>query len=84
MLLRQLAAMHVIKLNLEQFYFNVLQLTICMKYDESMMYWCCNCFFGMVTNSAMVSTLIAHCQWEDETVRERTGQWPPALICLSW
>ena len=23
--------------------------------------------------SAMMSTLTTHCQWEDETVRERTG-----------
>ena len=28
-------------------------------------------------NSAMMSTLTAHCQWEDETVRERTGH-PPS------
>jgi len=27
-------------------------------------------------NSAMMSTLTAHCQWEDETVRERTGHKP--------
>ena len=26
-----------------------------------------------VANSAMMSTLTAHFQWEDETVRERTG-----------
>jgi len=25
----------------------------------------------------MMSTLTAHCQWEDETVRERTGH-PPS------
>ena len=29
-----------------------------------------------VANSAMMSTLTTHCQWEDETVRERTGH-PP-------
>src|SRR6218665_1761180 len=28
-------------------------------------------------NSAMMSTLTAHCQWEDDTVRERTGH-PPS------
>src|SRR6218665_1225974 len=32
------------------------------------------CFLG---NSAMMSTLTAHYQWEDETVRERTGH-PPS------
>ena len=26
-----------------------------------------------IANSAMMSTLIAHCQWDDETVGERTG-----------
>jgi len=31
-----------------------------------------------LANSAMMSTLTAHCQWEDETVRERTGH-PPAF-----
>jgi len=30
-----------------------------------------------LVNSAMMSTLTAHCQWEDETVRERTGH-PPS------
>ena len=30
-----------------------------------------------LANSAMMSTLIAHCQWEDETVRERIGH-PPS------
>ena len=30
-----------------------------------------------LANSAMTSTLIAHCQWEDETVSERTGH-PPS------
>src|SRR6218665_2480318 len=30
-----------------------------------------------LANSAMMSPLTAHCQWEDETVRERTGQ-PPS------
>jgi len=30
-----------------------------------------------LANSAMMSTLTAHCQWEDETVRERTGH-PPS------
>jgi len=25
-----------------------------------------------LANSAMMSTLTAHCQWEDETVREKT------------
>jgi len=28
-------------------------------------------------NSAMMSTLTAHCQWKDETVRERTD-YPPS------
>jgi len=27
-----------------------------------------------LANSAMMSTLTVHCQWEDETVRDRTGQ----------
>ena len=31
------------------------------------------------SNSSMMSTLTVHCQWEDETMRERTG--PPALVC---
>ena len=26
-----------------------------------------------LTNSTMMSTLTAHCQWEDETVRKRAG-----------
>jgi len=26
-----------------------------------------------LANSALMSTLTAHCQWEDEMVRERTG-----------
>src|SRR6218665_1535426 len=26
-----------------------------------------------IANSAMMSTLTVHCQWEDEMVRERTG-----------
>jgi len=30
-----------------------------------------------LANSAMMSTLTAHCQWEDETVRESTGH-PPS------
>ena len=30
-----------------------------------------------LTNSAMMSTLIVHCQWEDETVGKRTGH-PPS------
>ena len=30
-----------------------------------------------LANSAMMSTLTAHCQWEDETARERTGH-PPS------
>ena len=30
-----------------------------------------------LANSAMTSTLTVHCQWEDETVRERTGH-PPS------
>ena len=29
-----------------------------------------------LANSAMMSTLIVHCQWEDEMVRERTGHTP--------
>src|SRR6218665_1071270 len=29
-------------------------------------------------NLAVMSTLTAHCQWEDETVRERTGH-PPSF-----
>jgi len=32
--------------------------------------------FAPLTNSAMASTLTGHCQWEDETVRERTGRLP--------
>ena len=28
-------------------------------------------------NSAMMSTLTGHCQWEDKTARERTGH-PPS------
>jgi len=32
---------------------------------------------GPLANSATMSTLTAHCQWEDETVSERTGQ-PPS------
>src|SRR6218665_2531007 len=31
----------------------------------------------LLVNSALMSTLIAHCQREDETVRQRTGH-PPA------
>jgi len=27
----------------------------------------------LLANSAMMSTLTAHCQWEDETAREMTG-----------
>src|SRR6218665_671137 len=30
-----------------------------------------------LANSVMMSTLTTHCQWEDETVRERTGH-PPS------
>jgi len=30
-----------------------------------------------ITNSAIISTLTAHCQWEDEAARERTGN-PPS------
>jgi len=30
-----------------------------------------------LANSAMMSTLTAHCQWEEETVRERIGR-PPS------
>src|SRR6218665_2474715 len=30
-----------------------------------------------LANSAMMSTLTAHCQWDDETMRERTG-YPPS------
>ena len=30
-----------------------------------------------LANSAMMSTLTAHCQWEDDMVRERTGH-PPS------
>jgi len=30
-----------------------------------------------IANSAMMSTLNVHCQWEDEMVRERTGH-PPS------
>jgi len=30
-----------------------------------------------LANSAMMSTLIIHCQWEDEMMRERTGH-PPS------
>ena len=30
-------------------------------------------WFKISAHSAMMSTLTAHCQWEDETVRERTG-----------
>src|SRR6218665_1517110 len=30
-----------------------------------------------LANSAMMSTMTVHCQWEDETVRERTGH-PPS------
>ena len=30
-----------------------------------------------LANSAMMSTLTVHCQWEDEMVRERTGH-PPS------
>jgi len=29
-----------------------------------------------IANSAMINTLTVHCQWEDETARERTGN-PP-------
>src|SRR6218665_1887752 len=29
-----------------------------------------------IANSAMISTLTSHCQWEDEIVRERTGHLP--------
>jgi len=34
-----------------------------------------------LANSAMMSTLNAHCQWEDETVRERTGH--PSLYAAA-
>src|SRR6218665_1564870 len=30
-----------------------------------------------IANSAMMSTLTIHCEWEDETLRERTGH-PPS------
>ena len=30
----------------------------------------------LLANSAMMSTLTVNCQWEDETVRERTGHLP--------
>ena len=30
-----------------------------------------------LANSAIMSTLNVHCQWEDETVRERTGHPAP-------
>src|SRR6218665_2446718 len=29
-----------------------------------------------LANAAMMSILTAHCQWEDETMRERTGHLP--------
>src|SRR6218665_3452131 len=34
----------------------------------------CMFHLRLLANSAMMSTLTAHCQWEDETVRERTGR----------
>jgi len=34
-------------------------------------------FCSTWANSAMMSTLTAHCQWEDETVMERNGH-PPS------
>ena len=34
-----------------------------------------------LANSAMMITLTAHCQWEDETVRERTGH-PPSYAVV--
>src|SRR6218665_1778535 len=55
----------------------------CCWYMDSYIYgqgrnlvdFCSTC--APLANSAMMSTLTAHCQWEDETVRERTGQ-PPS------
>src|SRR6218665_1415212 len=35
------------------------------------------CHQRPLANSDMMSTLTTHCQWEDETVRERTGH-PPS------
>jgi len=32
--------------------------------------------FVPLANSAMMSTLTVHCQWEDETARERTDHQP--------
>ena len=32
-----------------------------------------------LANPVMMSTLITHCQWEDETVRERTGANRPPM-----
>src|SRR6218665_3960426 len=33
-----------------------------------------------LANSAMMSTLTSHCQWEDQTVKD----WPPALVYRGW
>ena len=33
---------------------------------------------------AMISTLTAHCRWEDETVRERTGHPPSYSKVIVW
>ena len=33
-----------------------------------------------LTNSAMMSTLTAHCQWDNDTARERTGHTPSHAV----
>src|SRR6218665_2364802 len=43
--------------------------------------FCSTCgVLRLLANVAMMSTLTAHCQWEDETVRERTGHLPSYAV----
>ena len=37
-----------------------------------------------LADSAMMSTLTAHCQWEDETARERTGRPPSYAVAKKY
>ena len=37
-------------------------------------------YLRSLANSDMMSTLTAHCQWEDETVREKTGHQPSYAV----
>src|SRR6218665_1840268 len=46
---------------------------MCQTLARAEIRFCSTCAIVSLTNSAMMNTLTAHCQWEDETVRKRTG-----------